>query len=83
MLYNILCTVKRFESYETIGALFTDATDESLELSVTDKIWELMLDTILEIVALVSADAGELLSALINENQKFQKLYRMYNSNVA
>ena len=30
MQYNILCTVKRFESYETIGALFADATDESL-----------------------------------------------------
>mgnify|MGYP004494222931 CR=1 FL=1 len=41
MLHNILCTVKQFESYETIGALFADATDESLELSVTDKIWEL------------------------------------------
>ena len=39
--YNILCTVKRFESYETIGALFAEATDASLELSVTDKICEL------------------------------------------
>lgn len=83
MQYNILCTVKRFESYETIGALFADATDESLELSVTDKIWELILDTILEIAALVSADASELLRALVDDNPKFHKLYRMYNLNVA
>ena len=83
MQYNILCTVKRFESYETIGALFADATDESLELSVTDKIWELILDTILEIAELVSADACELISALVDDNPKFHKLYRMYNLNVA
>ena len=83
MQYNILCTVKRFESYETIGALFADATNESLELSVTDKIWELILDTILEIAALVSADASELLSALVDDNPKFHKLYKMYNLNAA
>jgi len=83
MQYNILCTVKRFESYETIGMLFVDAMDESLELSVTDKIWELILDTILETAALVSADASELLSALIEDNPKFHKLYKMHNLNVA
>lgn len=82
MQYNILCTVKRFESYETIGALFTEVADESLELSVTDRIWELILDTILEIAALVSADASELLCALVDNNPKFHKLYRMYNLNV-
>ena len=83
MQYNILCTVKRFESYETICALFADATDESLELSVTDKIWELILDTVLEIAALVSADASELLSALVEHNPKVHKLYKMYNVNAA
>ncbi len=65
MQYNILCTVKRFESYENIGALFAEVADESLELSDTDWIWELVLDTILEIAALVSTDAGELLCALV------------------
>lgn len=82
MQYNILCTVKRFESYETIGGLFADAAD-SLELSVTDKIWRMILDTILEIAALVSADAGELLSALVDDNPKLRKLYKMYKLNVA
>lgn len=81
--YNILCTVKRFESYETIGRLFVEVIHESLELFVTDKIWELMLDTILEIAALVSADASGLLSALVNDNPKFRELYRMYYLNIA
>ena len=83
MQYNILCTVKRFEAYETIGALFREATGNTLELSVTDRIWELILDTILEIAEIISADACELLSAVIDVNPKFHKFYQMYNLNAA
>ena len=79
MQYNILCTVKRFEAYETVGALFRDVTGNTLELSVTDRIWELILDTILEIAEMISADASELLSAVIDANPKFHKFYQMYN----
>ena len=79
MQYNILCTVKRFEAYETLGALFRDVTGNTLELSVTDRIWELILDTILEIAEIISADASELLSAVIDVNPKFHKFYQMYN----
>ena len=79
MQYNILCTVKRFEAYETSGELFREATAGTLELSVTDRIWELILDTILEIAEIISADASELLSAIIDVNPKFHKFYQMYN----
>jgi hypothetical protein len=79
MQYNILCTVKRFEAYETLGALFRDVTGNTLELSVTDRIWELILDTILEIAEIISADASELISAVIDVNPKFHKFYQMYN----
>jgi len=78
MQYNILCTVKRFEAYETVGALFRKATTGTLELSAADRIWELILDTILEIAEMISADASELLSAVIDGNPKFHKLYQMY-----
>ena len=37
--YNILSVVKRFTAYETMGKLFQDITKDSLELSVTDRIW--------------------------------------------
>jgi len=78
MQYNILCTVKRFEAYETVGELFRDVTGNTLELSAADRIWELILDTILEIAEMISADASELLSAVIDANPKFHKLYQMY-----
>ena len=71
----ILCTVKRFEAYETIGALFRETTTGTLELSASNRIWELILDTIL---ASAVADASVLLSAVIDANPKFHKLYQMY-----
>ena len=36
------------EAYETIGGLFTEVTNDTLELSVTDKIWTIILDCVLE-----------------------------------
>lgn len=36
------------EAYETIGGLFTEVTNDTLELSVTDKIWAIILDFVLE-----------------------------------
>jgi len=81
MQYNILCTVKRFESYETLGALFKEVAGEALELSVTDKIWELILDTILEIAEIISADASELLTAVVSGNHKLHTILNIYKSN--
>ena len=78
MQYNILCTVKRFEAYETVGALFREATAGTLELSASDRIWELILGAILEIAEIISADASELLSAVIDANPMFHRLYQMY-----
>ena len=50
----------------------------TLEQSASDRIWELILDTILEIAEMISADASKLLSAVIDANPKFHKLYQMY-----
>ena len=42
--YNMLGTVKRFESYETIGGLFAELTGETLELTVVQRIWGLIIE---------------------------------------
>ena len=70
--------MKRFEAYETIVALFCETTTGTLELSASDRIWEMILDTILEIAEMISEDASEQLSAVIDANPKFHKLYQMY-----
>lgn len=64
MQYNILCTVKRFEAYETFGGLFTEVANDTLELSVMDKIWAIILDLVLEAAERYSIDATEVLADL-------------------
>ena len=78
MQYNILCTVKRFEAYETIGGLFAEVTNNTLEMTVADKIWAIILDFVLEIAEHYSIDSTELLSDIIEGNSFAQKLRDMY-----
>ena len=59
--------------------VWRDVIGNTIELSATDRIWELMLETILEIAEIISADASELLSAIIDVNPKFHRFYQMYN----
>lgn len=78
MQHNILCTVKRFEAYETIGGLFAEVTNDTLELSVTDKIWAIILDFVLEAAERYSIDATELLADFIESNPVAHTLRNMY-----
>lgn len=78
MLYHILCTVKRFEAFETIGCLFTEVTNDTLELSATDKIWASILEFVLEAAERYSIDATKLLADFIERNPVAHTLRNMY-----
>lgn len=77
MQYNILCSVKRFEAYETIGGLFAKVTKETIELSVTDKIWAAIVDILLDIAERYSIDETLLLTDYINGNRTAQMLIKL------
>ena len=66
------------EAYETIGGLFTEVTNDTLELSVTDKIWAIILDFVLEAAERYSIDATELLADFIESNPVAHTLRNMY-----
>lgn len=70
--YNILGTVKRFESYETIGGLFAELTGETLELTVVQRIWGLIIEVINVIAEFLSCDPFELTENVINNNHKIK-----------
>ena len=67
-----------YEAYETIGGLFTEVTNDTLELSVTDKIWAIVLDFVLEAAERYSIDATELLADFIESNPVAHTLRNMY-----
>lgn len=72
--YNFLSYVKRFESYETIGGLFREITEQTVELSITEKIWGLIQEIVSAIADFFSTDFDELLTNIINQNKQLKAM---------
>ena len=68
--YNILGYVKRYESYETIGGVFRDVTQASVELTVTEKIWGILMEVLQTIAEAFNFDQDEMMRAIINNKDK-------------
>ena len=77
MQYNILSIVKRFHSYETIGELFNHAVSGTVEFSITDKIWKVLLHTLFAIAEKFSIYCPDLLTAIINEDEDIKALLNL------
>ena len=58
--------------------LFAEITNDSLELSVQDKIWAIILDFVLEAAEYYSIDATELRAYFIESNPVAHTLRDMY-----
>ena len=72
--YNLLSYVKRFESYETIGGLFREITADTVELSVTDKIWGLIQEVISEVAEFLETDFDELMTNVLSRNKRLMSI---------
>ena len=68
--YNILGYVKRYESYETISGVFREVTKASVELTVTEKIWGILVEVLQTIAEAFNFDQDEMMRAIINNNNK-------------
>ena len=75
--YNLLSYVKRFESYETIGGLFREITSQTVELSVTEKIWGLIQQLVSAVAELFSADFDEILTNIIYKNKQLNVIMKV------
>jgi len=71
--YNIFGCVKRFEAYETIGGLYAEVTGETVELSVAQRILELIVEVINVFAGHVSCDPIELIEIVINNNNQISE----------
>jgi hypothetical protein len=63
--YNILSYIKRFEAYQTIGGLFNQTINGTMELYVTGRIWEMILQVVALIADIFSADEEEIIKNII------------------
>lgn len=77
--YNILGCVKRFEAYETIGGLFAEVTGETVELSVAQRIWGLIVEVINVIAGFIACDPFELIENVINNNNQIKAVKQAFD----
>jgi hypothetical protein len=61
----------------SIEVSFHEITTQTVELSVTEKIWGLILQLVAVVANLFSADSDELLTNIINENKQLEAIMRV------
>lgn len=72
--YNVLAFVKRFEAYETIGGLFREATAQTLELTIAQRLWLMITEIVQSICDVIDIDHDQMIEAVIMGNEKIAAL---------
>ena len=78
--YNLLSTAKRFVSYETLGQLFRELQDNIRELTISEKIWGLILEVLQIVVDFFNSDFNELITNILKSDTKNNKLINLLQS---
>lgn len=81
--YDILSVVKRFMDYETIGELFRQAGQDSHELTISERIWQAILELVAVITKVFSIADEEVLNALVNESDELAHICELYQYKMA
>jgi len=68
--YNILCLEKRFRAYETIGGLFRDKMQQLLELTLYERIMQMVFHIIIELLETISVDVEQIMKLLLREDKR-------------
>jgi hypothetical protein len=68
--YNILSHAKRFSCCETIGGIFNEVQRKTMELSVTDRIWGIILELVTIMAEIFSIEDEEIFDAMINRSDE-------------
>ena len=81
--YNILSVVKRFMDYETIGELFRQMNQDSHELTISERIWQAILEFVAAITKVFSINDEEVLDVLVNESDELAHICELYQCKMA
>ena len=81
--YNILSLVKRFNDYKTIGGLFREVEKGSLELTIAERIWEVVMETVIAIANLFGLTDDEVLEVVVCRSDELAHICRAFKLKVA
>jgi len=72
--YNLLSVAKRFAHYESLGELFRNTKAETIQLTVAERIWQIIVDVLADLAELLEIDTESLMEKLITDNERLMKL---------
>ena len=83
MQYNLLSTARRFSAYETIGGLFREATKNSTELTIAERIWGVIIELVNKIAQCFLIEDEKIMDTLLNRSEKIKRLVEIYELKLA
>lgn len=77
--YNLLSVVKRFNAYETLGELFRAAQKDTLEITIAEQIWLIIIEIAAKLSEIFEIDTEVLMQKLFSENETLTKYINFKN----
>jgi hypothetical protein len=75
--YSLFSTVKRFDSYESFGALFRAAKPETFELNVKERIWLIIKEILTALPNYFEIDIEFLAKHIIADNKQLTNMLNL------
>ena len=72
--YNLLSLTRRFTDYESMGELFRNTKAETIQLTVAEHIWQLIIEILVSLTELLEIDVEMLMEKIVLDNEKLTKL---------
>ena len=72
--YNLFSLTRRFADYESFGELFRNTKAETIQLTVAERIWQLIIEILVSLSELFEIDVEMLMEKLVSDNEKLAKL---------
>jgi hypothetical protein len=77
--YNLLAVVKRFECYETLGALFRGTKAELLEITVKKRIWLIIIQLLTQLSEFMEFELDVVMNHIFSDNERITNLLNFKN----
>ena len=78
MQYNILSYVRRFTSYETLGGLFAEVSKAYVELTVAERVWQILIEVVGIIAGELNCDPFELIQIIVSNDDRYMALTQAF-----
>lgn len=76
--YNTLSVAKRFSDYETIGGLFREVSKETVQLSVAQQIWNMLLEIVDAIADTFDITDEEIYDLIFHKSDKLEHICNVF-----